>query len=150
MRRDGKWSVQEHIGHLLDLEPLFLGRSKDFEVGAEILRPADMTNKRTYEANYNLKQVEKILSVFRQERGKLIRRLDDYPAEMFSRTALHPRLNKPMRLIDSLYFQAEHDDHHLTLILHSWERMISSTRQSDKIGKKEKSRDGSSEQSKKG
>jgi uncharacterized damage-inducible protein DinB len=32
---------------------------------------------------------------------------------MLSRISVHPRLNQPMRLIDSLYFVAEHDDHHI-------------------------------------
>jgi hypothetical protein len=32
------------------------------------------------------------------------------------RTALHPRLNVPMRVLDWAYFIAEHDDHHLAQI----------------------------------
>jgi hypothetical protein len=36
----------------------------------------------------------------------------------FSRTALHPRLGTPMRLLDHVLFIAEHDDHHLARI--SW------------------------------
>ena len=36
----------------------------------------------------------------------------------FARTTLHPRMKKPMRLVDHLYFVAEHDDHHLARI---WE-----------------------------
>jgi hypothetical protein len=35
---------------------------------------------------------------------------------MFGRVAIHPRLNKPMRLTDHLFFVAEHDDHHLAHI----------------------------------
>ena len=31
-------------------------------------------------------------------------------------TSLHPRLNQPMRLVDSLFFVAEHDDHHISAI----------------------------------
>jgi len=36
--------------------------------------------------------------------------------ESFARVAIHPRLNIPMRLVDMLYFQAEHDDYHLARI----------------------------------
>ena len=32
---------------------------------------------------------------------------------MLARTALHLRLNIPMRLVDMILFQAEHDDYHL-------------------------------------
>jgi predicted short-subunit dehydrogenase-like oxidoreductase (DUF2520 family) len=31
------------------------------------------------------------------------------------RTSLHPRLKRPMRLIDLCFFVAEHDDHHLAI-----------------------------------
>jgi uncharacterized damage-inducible protein DinB len=36
--------------------------------------------------------------------------------ELFSRSALHPRLGMPMRLVDLMLFVAEHDDHHLASI----------------------------------
>jgi hypothetical protein len=36
---------------------------------------------------------------------------------IFARASLHPRLKTPMRLVDHLYFVAEHDDHHLA---HIW------------------------------
>jgi hypothetical protein len=39
-------------------------------------------------------------------------------ASLFARTIPHPRLKTPMRLVDHLYFAAEHDDHHLARI---WE-----------------------------
>src|SRR5215216_6124827 len=57
---DGRWSMQENAGHLLDLE--------------------------------------------------------SFDPELFQRSALHPRLNVPMRLVDMLFFQAEHDDYHLATI----------------------------------
>jgi hypothetical protein len=53
-RRDGdEWSIQEHIGHLLDLDELHTGRLDDFLAGAEVLRAADMTNRKTWEAHHN-------------------------------------------------------------------------------------------------
>src|SRR5215210_811980 len=53
-RRDGdKWSIQEHAGHLLDLEPLGMGRLDDYEAGLDSLRAADMSNRRTHEADHN-------------------------------------------------------------------------------------------------
>ena len=45
-----------------------------------------------------------------------VARLDSLEAEVFGRIALHPRLNVQMRLVDMLFFQAEHDDYHLTRI----------------------------------
>ena len=116
MRPNGKWSVQEQVGHLQATETLFTGRLDDFEAGLEVLRAADMSNRRTCEANYNEQPMDKIFTELRQVRRVFINRLEGYDPAMFARTAHHPRLNKPMRLVDSLYFQAEHDDHHLVRI----------------------------------
>ena len=62
------WSIQEHAGHLLDLEELHIGRLDDFESDAEVLRPADMSNKATNLANHNLKEAKDILADFRSRR----------------------------------------------------------------------------------
>jgi hypothetical protein len=57
-----------------------------------------------------------ILADFRAARSKLLQRVGEIGPEMFGRTALHPRLKTPMRLVDHLFFVAEHDDHHLAQI----------------------------------
>jgi uncharacterized damage-inducible protein DinB len=116
-RRDGdKWSIQENIGHLLDLDELFAGRFEDYERGLERLRAADLTNQKTHQAQHNSRTAEEILREFRRGRLALVARLESQPPEYFRRTALHPRLNTPMRVTDLLYFVAEHDDHHLARI----------------------------------
>lgn len=116
-RRDkDKWSMQEQAGHLLDLEPLGMGRLDDFEAERETLRAADMTNQKTYEANHNANTIANILTSFRRERMAFVQRLDDYDEGFVQRTALHPRLNEKIRVIDLAFFIAEHDDHHLARI----------------------------------
>jgi uncharacterized damage-inducible protein DinB len=114
-RRDGDaWSIQEHIGHLLDLDELHTGRLDDFLAGAPVLRPADVGNPKTWEAHYNERPLGEILQAFRRERERFVARLDAWDESLISRTALHPRLNQPMRVLDMAFFTAEHDDHHLT------------------------------------
>jgi hypothetical protein len=116
-RRDGdKWSIQEQAGHLLDVGPLEMGRLDDFEAESETLRAADMTNQKTHEANHNANTIENILTAFRQERMEFVQRLDGYDEAFVERTALHPRLNENIRVIDLAFFIAEHDDHHLARI----------------------------------
>jgi uncharacterized damage-inducible protein DinB len=116
-RRDGdKWSILENIGHLLDLDELFAGRFEDYERGLEKLRAADLLNQKTHQAQHNSRPGAEILREFRQGRFVLVARLELQPPEYFHRTALHPRLNTPMRVTDLLYFVAEHDDHHLARI----------------------------------
>jgi len=108
-----KWSAQEHAGHLLDLEPLWLARVGDYVAGSDELTAADLRNRKTEEANHNGRPLEQILSDFRAARGRLLRRADALDASLFARAIPHPRLKTPMRLVDHLYFVAEHDDHHV-------------------------------------
>jgi uncharacterized damage-inducible protein DinB len=114
LKPDGKWSIKEHIGHLSDLEPLWLGRMEEFEQRLPQLRPADLTNQKTHEANHNSKDVLELLNEFSAQRRMLIRSLRNSTDEDLLFSSLHPRLQKPMRIIDHAYFVAEHDDHHLT------------------------------------
>src|SRR5260370_25227620 len=51
IRKPGeKWSAQEHAGHLLDLEPLWLARVSDYVAARTELTVADLTNRKTDEA----------------------------------------------------------------------------------------------------
>jgi hypothetical protein len=116
-RRDGdRWSIQEHVGHLLDLGSLDLSRVADYEAGRETLTAADVENRKTHEARHNARNFPDLLAEFRTERGEFVRRLDAFDDEFVERTALHPRLQKPMRVVDFAFFVAEHDDHHLAAI----------------------------------
>jgi len=119
IRKPGeKWSAQEHAGHSLDLEPLWLARVNDYVAASTLLTVADLTNRGTDQANHNARPLEVILNEFRTARGTLLRRVGELDASLFSRSIPHPRLKTPMRLVDHLYFVAEHDDHHLARI---WE-----------------------------
>ncbi|HEU4594870.1 MAG TPA: DinB family protein [Pyrinomonadaceae bacterium] len=110
------WTIQEQVGHLLDLDELHEGRLEDYEQGLETLRAADMSNRKTYEADHNAARIEDLLARFRDARLRFVRRLEALDEAGAARTALHPRLQKPMRVIDMALFVAEHDDHHLASI----------------------------------
>jgi uncharacterized damage-inducible protein DinB len=110
------WSVKEHVGHLYDLEELWWKRLQDFKLNKPALTTADLNNTRTNEAGHNEKTLEQLLEKFTIERQKILEEVYGFDEAMLSRTSVHPRLNQPMRLIDSLYFVAEHDDHHISAI----------------------------------
>jgi uncharacterized damage-inducible protein DinB len=115
-RVGGAWSIQEQVGHLLDLDELHEGRLEDYDRGLPELRPADMSNRKTHEAGHNSARLADLLAAFREARARFVRRLEALDEEGASRTALHPRLQQPMRVIDMALFVAEHDDHHLASI----------------------------------
>jgi hypothetical protein len=68
------------------------------------------------ETGVNARAVEEILTDFSTARGRLLKRVDELDASLFARAIPHPRLKVPMRLVDHLYFVAEHDDHRLARI----------------------------------
>lgn len=117
-KQQEKWSAQEHAGHLLDLEPLWMARVNDFLNGGSELTVADLTNQTTTNANHNARSLDQILTGFRRARLELVDRIAALDLAQSARTLLHPRMKTPMRLIDHLYFVAEHDDHHIARI---WE-----------------------------
>lgn len=115
-RSRGAWSIQENVGHLLDLEALWDARLDDYDAGAAVLHPADLENRKTHEANHNARDIGALLREFRQARERIVARLEKMQDAELSRVALHPRLQQPMSVVDLAYFVAEHDDHHLTTI----------------------------------
>jgi uncharacterized damage-inducible protein DinB len=116
-RRAGDtWSIQENVGHLLNVEDLWSARLDDYDNEEETLRPADMSNRRTHQANHNAQSIEQILSGFRRERAAFVERLERLAPHRFGQTAMHPRLDRPMRIVDMMLFVAEHDDYHLARI----------------------------------
>lgn len=115
-RQDGAWSVKEQVGHLFDLDELHEGRLEDYGERREVLRAADMENRKTHEANHNAAPVAALLASFRAARARFVSRLEEMDEEAVAHTALHPRLRQPMRVIDMALFVAEHDDHHLASI----------------------------------
>jgi hypothetical protein len=115
-RHEGAWSIQENVGHLLDLEELVTGRLDDYESKQEELRPADMSNRATEAAGHNDREIHDLLAEFKGQRERLVKRLKKLPPKAFSRSAYHRRLDVQMRLVDMCHFQTEHDDHHIGTI----------------------------------
>src|ERR1019366_3349339 len=104
-------------GTWLDLEPLWMARVNDYITEASKLTVADLSNRKTCEAQHNQRPIDEILAEFRSARLRLVSRVETIDPAIFARAILHPRLKTPMRLVDHLYFAAEHDDHHLA---HIW------------------------------
>ena len=110
------WTMQRHAGHLIDLEELFATRIDEYLDGADSLTPWDGVNAKTEEAPHDVVSTRSLLDAFREARGASLERLAGLGVDVMERTALHPRLGTSLRLVDLLFFQAEHDDHHLARI----------------------------------
>lgn len=108
-----EWSILENIGHLADLEPLWIGRVADIANGLEYLRNADLTNQKTHLADHNSRNQDAVLREFDVLRQDFLASLRELQPEDLEKSALHPRLKTPMKIVDLMHFVAEHDDHHL-------------------------------------
>jgi DinB superfamily len=112
-RSGGGWSALEHVGHLDDLHDLDVRRLDEFLARLPTLSAADMSNRATYAARHNEAVTADLLKRFRTRRLEFVRRIEELTAEEAAIASEHPRLRRPFRLVDWLYFLAEHDDHHL-------------------------------------
>jgi hypothetical protein len=110
----GKWSAQEHLGHLLDLEELGERRLREFMQRKPQLVAADMTNQKTVQANHNQRDSAQLLQDFSRARAALVAQMEQLPLDVIAHEAVHPRLGRPMNVVEWLFFMCEHDDHHLT------------------------------------
>lgn len=115
-KHNKKWSIQENIGHLIDLEPLWQERLEDILNNEEELRSADLENKKTDLAKHNEKEIDALLDEFFNLRLATMNKLNMLTEKEVYKHALHPRLKTPMRTMDLFLFVAEHDDHHLARI----------------------------------
>lgn len=111
-----KWSIKENIGHLIDLEPLWQIRLENILKDEEYLESADLDNKKTNLAQHNSKDINALLKKFQEIRQITLKELFELNEQEIYKAALHPRLKKPMRIMDLFLFVAEHDDHHLAKI----------------------------------
>jgi len=111
-----KWSINKEIGHLLDLEPLWHERALQIIAGQTGLIPADLTNRKTHEANHDEIIIHELIAQFEVLRNQLLMLLREVSDQDLEKSAIHPRLGTPMKLVDLAFFVAEHDDHHLAQI----------------------------------
>lgn len=115
-RIDDKWSIKENIGHLIDLEELHNARIDDFTSKKEVLKPADLQNRKTEEAAHNNTDISELLKKLKEIRKHFISRLSKLDEATRDHISIHPRLNQPMRPIDMAQFVLEHDEHHIQSI----------------------------------
>ena len=113
---DDGWSIQENIGHIINVEGLAFTRIDEILADEDVLTAADMTNRRTREADHNSQPIDDLLESLRSERTRLIDKFESLDPADWGEGAMHPRLQQPMRVVDIATFHAEHDDYHLARI----------------------------------
>ena len=112
----GAWSIQRNVGHLIDLEVLWMSRVRDFATAQDRLTAWDVENRATRDTDWDGRAMESALAEFRTTRERLVRELEGLGIEALERASMHPRLVVPVTPAGLALFVAEHDDHHLVTI----------------------------------
>ncbi len=99
-RVNEKWSVKEHLGHLVDLEALDEKRLREFQNRVAVLSPADIGNQTTEHANHRATPIAELLGRLRAGRIALVQKLEELTDDEVAVIAVHPRLKKQMRIVD--------------------------------------------------
>src|SRR5689334_13475536 len=86
---DGSWSAKEHLGHLDDLHELDERRLEEFLSGAPQLSAADMTNRRTIDANHNATPTAELIARLASHRAELVARLEALTESQVSAMSVH-------------------------------------------------------------
>ena len=74
-RVHAKWSVKDHLGHLIDLEPLDDRRLDEFLNHAEVLSAADIENSATENGNHRRVPIADLIQRLAAGRARLLLRL---------------------------------------------------------------------------
>ncbi len=115
-RTGESWSILDNVGHLVMVEGLWAARLDDFESRRPDLTAARFESWRVAEAQFNTRAARALCGSFRLARRNLVARLEALDDAVLAVLARHPRLDRPMRVVDLMLFIAEHDDHHLVTI----------------------------------
>jgi hypothetical protein len=110
-RLDDKWSVKENIGHLAEVDEIALKRIDEMIMGVSPMSPAVFEPRAYHEW-----EMSKVITYFRENRMRNLRRYKSLLPQELKKSALHPRLKVAMTPVDLALFDAEHDDHHIVRI----------------------------------
>ena len=110
------WSILQNVGHLVDLGYLPRQRIEQILAGEHQLIAADMANRATNQADHNAREIDDLVAELHADREELASRLETLSENDWARSGIHPRLNQPMRIVDILHFDSEHDDYHIARI----------------------------------
>lgn len=116
LRRQGSWSVLEHIGHLIYLQDRMDERVDDFAAQRSCLCRIELSDQERILSGYTSRALGDVLEEFRLKRVYFVERVQGLDPGALRHTAQHPCRPERMTVADMVLYLAEHDDHHLVLM----------------------------------
>jgi hypothetical protein len=115
-RPQQKWSIQTHVGHLLTMESLWIGRLDDFFLQRSTLRAWNGTNADTESAGFDDQNLQQILEDFQSIRNAHVNMVSKNLEVLMTRECYHERSSKTISFLDHLHWITQHDHEHLKII----------------------------------
>jgi hypothetical protein len=116
LRRQGSWSVLEHIGHLIYLQDRMDERVDDFAAQRSCLCRIELGDQERVLSGYTSRALGDVLEEFRLKRVYFVERIQGLDPGALRHAAQHPCQSERMTVADMVLYLAEHDDHHLVLM----------------------------------
>lgn len=116
LRRQGSWSILEHIGHLIFLQDRMDERVDDYAAQRSCLCRIELSDQDRILAGYTARALGDVLEEFRLKRTYFVERIQGLDAGALRHQAQHPCRDQRMTVADMVLYLAEHDDHHLVLM----------------------------------
>ena len=116
LRRQGSWSVLEHIGHLIHLQDRMDERVDDYAAQRTCLCRIDLSDQERILSGFTSRALGDVLEEFRLKRVYFVERIQGLDPGAMRHQALHPCRPDRMSVSDMVLYLAEHDDHHMVLM----------------------------------
>jgi hypothetical protein len=116
LRLQGKWSVLEHIGHLMVMDDRMQVRVEDWLSLSGRLTPIELADQQAQLDGQRHRELGDMVEEFRITRQAFVDNVLNMPPTVHTHYALHPCMHVRMRPTDMFHFLAEHDDHHLATL----------------------------------
>ncbi len=116
LRRQGRWSVLEHIGHLIHLQDRMDERVDDYAAQRACLCSIDLGDQERVLSGFTSRALGDVLQEFRLKRAYFVERVRSLDPGALRHQAQHPCRDQRMSVADMVLYLAEHDDHHLVLM----------------------------------
>ncbi len=111
---EGKWSLKEVLGHLIDGERIFCYRALSIARGESQSLPGFEQNDYVREGNFNLRKVSDLIDDYKICREATTRLFGSFDKETFLRMGKANNKNISVRAI--LYIILGHEKHHMNIL----------------------------------
>jgi uncharacterized damage-inducible protein DinB len=116
--RDGEdgWTVNEVVGHILDMDIGFLNRAQMILAEDNPDLPSLDHNQLVIDGDYNSRGKDDIMAELAAHRAEYVELFQSLTDEQWERSGTHPERDYPFTMTDALMQVALHDNNHLEQI----------------------------------